>query len=176
MKYRLSDKPGAIREVQKFIHIISDRVNSDIPRVAIDGIYGEETLDAVRIFQTIYGLEIDGLVDRATFDMLFIMYRDAIIDIRTSDYIITDIGFPLKIGNQNNDVLALHLIILELRKTYTDIGAVSKSTYFSESTKNAVMNMQKIFRMPVTGEVDSLLYDRMNYELDAIRRLNQIYI
>jgi peptidoglycan hydrolase-like protein with peptidoglycan-binding domain len=151
-------------------------MNGDIPRVAIDGIYGEETSEAVRIFQTIYGLKADGLVDRATFDMLFIMYRDVIMDIRSSDYIITDIGFPLKVGNQSNDVIALHLIILELGKTYNDIGVVSQSAYFSESTKNAVMNMQKIFRLPVTGEVDSLLYDRMIYELDAIRRLNQIYI
>lgn len=174
--YELLDKPAAIREVQKFLHVIADRVNTDIPRVAIDGVYGEETADAVRIFQTIYGLRIDGLVDRATFDMLFILYRDALVDFASSDYIITDIGFPIKIGSQSNDVLALHLLIEELGKTYTDIGTVSKSTYFSEATQNAVMNLQKIFRAQVTGEVDSLFYDRMNYELDAIRRLNEIYI
>ena len=49
--YPLSDKVSAIREVQKFLHLISDKKGSTIPRVSIDGIYGEETRGAVSEFQ-----------------------------------------------------------------------------------------------------------------------------
>ena len=69
--YFLSDSPAAIREVQKFLYVISYRVNSDVPRVAIDGIYGPETEAAVIAFQEIYGHSASGSVDRETFDSLY---------------------------------------------------------------------------------------------------------
>ena len=55
--YELSDERAAITEVQKFLHVISDDTNGKIPRVAIDGIYGAESRDAVRIFQLEYNLK-----------------------------------------------------------------------------------------------------------------------
>ncbi len=174
--YFLSDTSAAIREVQKFLYVISDSVNSQVPRVAIDGIYGPETEYAVRTFQKIYGHEISGKVDRETFDNLYALYSEAIIDIRVSDYILTEDGFPITLGTQNNDVIAVHLIINELGKTYTDIGYVNvKSSYFSEGSQGAVMELQKIFNVPVTGEVDKLFFERMKTELDALKRLNTVY-
>ena len=37
-----------------------------IPRVAVDGIYGPLTAEAVRIFQSIFGLPATGVVDYRT--------------------------------------------------------------------------------------------------------------
>lgn len=174
--YFLSDTPSAIREVQKFLYVISDSVNTAVPRVAIDGIYGEETESAVRVFQEIYGHGVSGKVDRETFDSLYSLYSEALIDIRVSDFLLTNEGFPIVLGMQNNDVIAVHLLISELGKTYKDIGYVNvKSTYFSTDSKNAVMELQKIFNVPVTGEVDKLFFLRMRQELDAIKRLNTVY-
>ena len=173
--YELSDERAAITEVQKFLHVISDDTNGKIPRVAIDGIYGAETRDAVRIFQLEYNLNSTGEVDKETFDLLYALYIASIEEREFSDYIITDEGFPLKVGMQNNDVLLLHLLIEELSKTYSDIDPVKKTTYFSESTENAVKNLQRIFRTTENGEVDFLLYQRITYELDAIRRINEKY-
>ena len=41
-------------------------VYSAIPRVTPDGIYGQRTADAVREFQSIFGLPQTGVVDFAT--------------------------------------------------------------------------------------------------------------
>ena len=174
--YFLSDTPAAIREIQRFLYVISDRINNDVPRVAIDGIYGFETEAAVRSFQEIYGLSVTGRVDRDTFDNLYLIYKNAVIDINLDDYVLTDAGFPILLGTQNNDVIAVHLMIDELRKTYKDIGFVNiKSPYFSEQSQNAVMELQKIFNTSVTGIVDKLFFERMRRELDAIKRLNLVY-
>ena len=151
-------------------------MNSDVPRVAIDGIYGPETEAAVIAFQEIYGHSASGSVDRETFDSLYKVYSEAMIDIEASDYLITDEGFPIALGAQSNDVLAVHILINELGKTYTDIGYVNvKSTYFSSDSQNAVMELQKIFNLPLTGTVDKLFFMRMRQELDAIKRLNTVY-
>lgn len=173
--YALSDKPAAIREVQKFLHVISDSVNTSIPRVAIDGIYGEETENAVKIFQQLYGLEINGFVDIITFDMLYSLYSEALIDKNIRDYVITYEGFPIKTGNISDDVLVIHLMFSELEKTYKDIGRSEKSTYFSDKSRNTAMELQKIFRFPITGEVDARFFERMKIEIAAIKRLNEVY-
>lgn len=173
--YELLDEKAAITEVQKFLHVISDDTNAKIPRVAIDGIYGAETVSAIKIFQSEYGINPTGAVDKETFDSLYAMYAASIEERYSSDYVITYGGFPLKAGMQNNDVLLLHLLIEELSKTYTDIGPIKKTTYFSEATESAVKKLQRIFRMSESGVVDFLLYERMNYEIDAIRRINEKY-
>ena len=175
--YDLLDKPAAIREIQKFLFVISDKVNKEVPRIAIDGIYGEETRNAVVIFQNLYDIDGDGSVDRITFDKMYVLYRDALDEDLRQDYIITDAGFPISVGTQNNDVLYVHLLLNELSKTYKDIERVDvKSTFFSERSRRAVMDLEKIFRIDGNGEINSLFLSRMETEIDSIRRRNEKYI
>ena len=68
---------------------------------------------------------------------------------------------------QNNDVMAVNLILNELKNTYKDIHRVNKSSYYDKNTENAVMDLQKIFSENVTGEVDKMLFDRLKQELKA---------
>lgn len=173
--YELLDTPAAIREVQKFLYTISTVVNSEVPRVAIDGIYGEETAAAVKTFQIIYGIPETGYVDLDTFDMLYFTYSEALSDKSNPDYVVTPAGFPIKVGSQGSDVIAIHLYITELLRTYPDIGGVGRGAYFTEDTRAAVINLQKIFNLTPTGEIDSALYQRILGEIDAIRRLQEIY-
>lgn len=174
--YELLNKPAAIKEVQKFLYVISDRVNNKVPRVAIDGIYGDETRNAVLIFQRLYDLEGDGTVDRITFDKMYILYEEARNSDLSFDYIITENGFPVKLGDQNNDVIYIHLLINELKKTYQDIqGVDTKSNYFSDATKKAVEDLEQIFRIDGNGEVDTVFLSRMEIELDALNRISENY-
>ncbi len=175
--YELLDKPAAIREIQKFLFVISDKVNNKVPRVAIDGIYGEETKNAVVIFQDLYDIDGDGTVDRITFDKMYVLYKDALDEDLRSDYIITNGGFPISVGAQNNDVLYVHLLLNELGKTYKDIERIDiKSTFFSERSSRAVKDLEKIFRIDGNGEIDSLFLLRMENEIDSIKRRNEEYI
>ena len=173
--YELLDTPAAIREVQRFLYVIYDSINPSLPRVAIDGIYGEETVDAVTEFQRIYGLDATGIVDRITFDKLYSLYSSVKTSNITPDYVITGIGFPLRVGCQGKDVINVHLYISELENTYPDIGSVGRGSYYTEQTKNTVINLQNIFKLEPTGEIDAFLYQRILTELDAIRRLEEIY-
>ncbi len=170
--YELSDKKSTTKEIQKFLYFISDKLNPDIPRVAVDGIYGFETAEAVTAFQIIYGLEPTGRTDRKTFDLLYDLY----VKNKTS-YDVRHIGddlFPVKFGDQGNHILHIHILMIDLKKRYQDIGLVMKTSYFSRESENAAKELQKIFRMPETGIVDLILYDRMVLELDSLKRLENI--
>ena len=173
--FELLDNPSAIREVQKFLYEISDKVDNRVGRVAIDGIYGKETKDAVTSFQDIYKLKKTGEVDRATFDKMFSVYKDSLSKREFKDFIITQKGFPFKQGDQNDDVLVINLILNELKRTFPNITSVEKSSYYSYETANAVRDLQKIIRFLESGEVDENFYRRMQEELNASDRLYEVY-
>ncbi len=175
MRYELFDTEMAIREVQTFLHFIRDKKHNEITRVAIDGIFGKETEDAVREFQRIYGLYESGVVDRETFELLNKIYLELLLEYNASEFVITSEGFPLSLGSQNNDVLVLNIMLIELGKNYSDIGDVRKSNYYSTETENAVTNLQKIFRIEENGIVDALFYDRLRDELIFIQLLETEY-
>ena len=175
--YRLSDTPSAIREVQKYLYVIYDRVNHDVPRVSIDGIYGTETRWAIKEFQRIYGVKETGEVNLETFNMLYELYREARINDELSSFILTDGGFPITVGVQNNDVILIHAMLDEIARTYVDMGRVNpKSNYFSAESAAAVRYLQKIFRMEESGIVDSHFYERLKLEMQSIQRLNEEYL
>lgn len=55
----------SVRTIQEQLNAISNNYPA-IPKVAVDGIYGQETVNAVTTFQQIFGLPQTGIVDRAT--------------------------------------------------------------------------------------------------------------
>lgn len=56
----------AVRQIQEQLNVISD-VYSAIPEIdLVDGIYGEETKNSVREFQSVFGLTENGIVDYRT--------------------------------------------------------------------------------------------------------------
>ena len=56
----------AVRAVQSQIHSRGDGANE----IAVDGIFGPGTNDAVRAFQTLLGLSVDGIVGQQTWNHL----------------------------------------------------------------------------------------------------------
>ena len=56
----------AVRAVQSQIHSRGDGAN----QIAVDGIFGPVTNDAVRAFQTLLGLSVDGIVGQQTWNHL----------------------------------------------------------------------------------------------------------
>ena len=173
--YLLSDKAAAIREVQKYLYSIHYNVNSEVPRISIDGIYGDETKNAVIAFQKIYGLPESGAVDYPTFAKMYEIYFPLSVNLK--GYVVTEVGFPIQKGMQGNDVIIIHTVIDELGKTYSDIGRVDpKSNYYSIESERAVLNLQRLFRTEENGIVDSTFYERIQTELSAIRRLKEEYI
>lgn len=56
---------GNVRTIQTQLNRISE-VYTAIPRIAVDGVYGPQTANAVRAFQRIFNLPVTGVVDFAT--------------------------------------------------------------------------------------------------------------
>lgn len=173
--YALNDGKSAIIEVQRFLYLISNSTHPELPRVAIDGIWGAETKNAVIEFQRLIGNEMTGSVDYETFEALYAAYIDAKSKIDARNYLITDEGLPLRKNMMNDDILLLHLIISEIQKTYDYLSEVTKTTYYSATTERAVAELQDIFGVEASGSVDAEMFERLLLELDAIKLGNSVY-
>jgi peptidoglycan hydrolase-like protein with peptidoglycan-binding domain len=173
--YALSDERSAIMEVQRFLYLIANTTYPTIPHVSVDGIWGAETESAVIEFQRMSGNKVSGEVDYYTFEALYMAFSDAEAEIYERDYLITSDGFPLRKNMMNDDVLLLHLLILEIQKNYDYLTEVTRSTYYSETTENAVIELQEIFGFEKNGEVDAKMFERLVLELDSIILANSVY-
>ena len=71
--YDIKNPENAVRMTQSFLLEIS-YVDEEIPHVSVDGIYGERTRRAVRIFQRKKGLPESGRTDRETWNALYDAY------------------------------------------------------------------------------------------------------
>lgn len=67
---RRGDSGTSVRQLQYMLSILSEFISA-IPPVAIDGIFGEATENAVRAFQRRYDLSPDGIVGRETWNELY---------------------------------------------------------------------------------------------------------
>ena len=72
-------------EVSELVYILQLMLNAlslyyDIPRLPVNGSFGAETENAVRIFQKINMLPISGRVDRATWSRLAEEYNETVND------------------------------------------------------------------------------------------------
>lgn len=66
-----------VRDLQRYLQRISETLGN-IPQVTVDGIYGENTRDAVSVFQSIYGLTVTGAVGPVTWQKIAEIY-DSIV-------------------------------------------------------------------------------------------------
>jgi hypothetical protein len=62
-----------VRMIQTQLNAIADSYPA-IPKVAVDGVYGQQTANAVRAFQRIFGLPETGIVDLATWYRISFIY------------------------------------------------------------------------------------------------------
>ena len=72
---RLGSQGEEVRALQMYLNYISDTY-TQIPKVSVDGIYGQETERAVREYQRIFGLPILGIVPSRTWDSITSLYRE----------------------------------------------------------------------------------------------------
>ena len=172
--YKQENKTAAIKEIQRYLYFISDDKNSAVPRVFITGTFDEDTTDAVKAFQRESSLYETGIVDNITFDFLYRRYMDLILERNTSDYILGDGAFPLKEGDQNEDVRAFHLMLNELSKYYPQIRNVGSGSYFSRRTSNSVSALRDLFLLPGAPILDKVLYRRIKNEIDARKLASKI--
>lgn len=155
-----------------------------IPKIyPVDSVFGEQTENAVKKFQSIFNLTPDGVVGKATWYKLVFLFvgirRLAELESDGVSLFGLSLEYPDAIseGNRGEKVYILQYFLSILAEFYTDIPFVEITGVFGPETKNAVLALQKQAGLPETGVVDDTtwndIYRPYIGAVDTVFLLNQ---
>ena len=148
-----------------------NRIAQDYPSIPkipeIDGIFGSKTEAAVRRFQEIFGLSVDGVVGQATWYELVRLYTAVtkLSELRSQgqQFYANSWVYPnaLQQGNQGQGVRHLQYMLSVLSEFIPEIPEVEIDGIYGPATRTAVIAAQRYLGLPQTGAVDKETWDEI---------------
>jgi len=132
-----------------------------IPPITKDGIFGRATEDAVKSFQSTFGLTVTGIVTPLIWNALYQVYLNIINSITPS---LPNQGFPgrdLRRGDTGENVKLMQTYLNAIAARYPSISAVTADGIFGGDTENAVLEFQRAVRLNPTGIIDVSTWERI---------------
>ena len=131
-----------------------------IPKIPqIDGIFGEQTEAAVRKFQEIFNLQVDGIVGSATWYALVRLYTavNNLAELQSQGQTYYSIAWarnPIQQGDRGIRVEQLQYMLRVLSAYLSEIPSIAVDGIFGPATRDAVIAAQRRFGLPETGIVN----------------------
>lgn len=172
-----------VRTLQIRLNRISDNFSA-IPKINPPfGFFSFDTEEAVKAFQTAFGLTPDGIVGNATWYKIRQIYNSVkrLNDLNSEGLTLSEVTqqFPgvLQQGDSGIGVSALQYYLKYLSDFYSTIPRVNVDGDFGASTREAVIAAQKTFGLPPDGIVGSeTWYDIYNAYIGIISTIPLQYV
>lgn len=158
----MTEKEKVIFEIQQYLRNIS-KAESDAPAIIPDGIFSEETAEAIRAFQREKELTETGKVDFETFEALRnengrVLFEASlpvqVMAIRNDD-------LPLSYGDENDFVEKLRIMLGSVADDYSGFPLVERGRKFDSDTERAVKRWQSVIFEDETGVVDKITWNSL---------------
>lgn len=143
-----------------------------IPKVSVDGIYGENTENAVKTFQRIFNLTPDGIVGLATWYKLVYLYvgirRLSELNSRGQQLEGTSFEYTgtVRRGDTGLKVTVAQYMLSVLSEFYYSIPFVTIDGVYGQNSENAVRAFQREVGLPETGVITAGVWNKL-YEAFA---------
>ena len=146
-----------------------------IPKISqVDGIFGAQTEAAVRKFQEVFNLNVDGIVGKATWYALVRYYTavTSLSELRSQGqrYYANSWALynPIDQGDRGIKVEHLQYMLSVLSAFIPEIPPISVDGIFGPNTRNAVLAAQRRFGLPQTGVVNTATWDEIYDQYSGI--------
>ncbi len=149
-----------VKTIQTYLNRISGNYPA-IPKIPVpNGIYDISTEQAVREFQSIFGLEQTGEVNASTWYRITYIYTSVkhIAELDSEGITIDEISpvysEELKLGMQGNEVEVIQYYLAVVGAYYDAVSPVEITGVFDEETEKSVKSFQRVFGLLQTGVVE----------------------
>ena len=149
-----------VEQVQFWLSTLA-QYESSIPSVTVDGVYGSGTAAAVRAFQRLYGLTVDGIVGLTTWTELYDQFRSIQSDNGTPN---AYPGTALREGSSGQNVRLVQFWLKIARTVYPSLSNVTVDGRFGSATAAAVRRFQTYFGLTSDGVVGRTTWNKL-YEV-----------
>ncbi len=157
---RTGSTGSAVEQVQFWLNTLA-QYESAIPSLAVDGSYGAATASAVRAFQRRYGLTVDGVVGRETWNAIYNEFRSIQSDNGTPN---AYPGTTLREGASGQNVRLVQFWLKIAHTVYSRLNDLTVDGRFGAATTAAVKRFQTYFGLTSDGVVGRTTWNKL-YEV-----------
>lgn len=152
---RFGSRGNDVRTLQQALNQVATQYTT-IPSIRADGLFGTSTRTAVQAFQRIFNLVVDGIVGKATWDLIFS----------------TAAGITTKTASTPVDDITQTQQKLSYIKTYypKQMPQIEITSTFDDQTRNSLFAFQKMMGILEHGELDKTTQDVINQMYEEIQR------
>lgn len=160
------------------VQVILNRVSEDyplIPKLTVDGVFGESTQEAVEVFQDIFNLTPDGIVGKSTWYKLIYLYTGMTglseLNSEGQKYFNSPFEYPnsIEFGDEGENVSVSQYLLQVVSWFYPQIPTIEITGVFDEATQNATRQLQKLYNLPETGVLDATTWDYLYRSFVGVR-------
>ena len=155
----------------EFVQLRINRISTNFPGIPkiypIDGFYDSSTTAAVRKFQEVFNLTVDGIVGRATWNRIQNVYNAVkrLQTVNSEGLRLEDLStqYPgrLSEGDVSSGVLTLQYYLEYIATFVPSVMRLSVDGVFGSGTKDSVISFQKTYALTADGVVDRMDWDRI---------------
>jgi peptidoglycan hydrolase-like protein with peptidoglycan-binding domain len=157
-------------EVQQ-IQVALNRIGQNYPAIPkiqpAMGVFGQSTEQAVRKFQAVFGLTVDGIVGKATWYKIVFLYvgltQLSELVSEGQRFVYNSFSLPPAVaaGDRGEAVEMLQYMLAVLAQFDPALTQLSIDGVFGPRTREAVENFQQSQGLPVTGTADETTWQRL---------------
>ena len=148
------DSPLYIRELQLRLRDLS-YLHPSLPRIEIDGIFGEETAAAVLAAQALFDLPQNGVVNLPTWSAVTAAHRTAqTLRIPLAAEIFPSASVVLRAGDSGDTVAIVQHMLHAAARPYGEAETIALTGTVDPPTVRAFRRLQEVGGLPVTGNMD----------------------
>lgn len=151
----------------EYVHYFLDAIaflDSDIPRLPTNSVYGDNTITMVRAFQQKYGLPVTGVFTYSDWLVLQDAYNSILKSYPKEYQTYIDELYPdyfLVRGSTGSDVRRLQRFLLTICKYDHSIPGVRVNGVFDELTEKSIKKLQDEYGFQINGIVGPLLWKKI---------------
>lgn len=142
-----------------------------LPGLAVDGVFGERTLEAVVRFQRVTGLPVTGVVDRRTWNVIHNRWLEmdrADTELRPARMFPSQ-DAQVDQGDSREYMILPQAMFQILGRYFAGIGIDQPDGFHGKDSADNVRWLQRAAGLPVTGVMDRAVWD-------ALSRLYEIFV
>ncbi len=154
-----------VQQVQRRLNRISSNYPA-IPKIyPVDGVFGLDTENAVKVFQEVFDLTPDGIVGKSTWYKIYLIYNSVkkLSELNSEGLQYTDVETQyvkeLTQGNRGVGVSVLQYFLTYISRFVESVEPLEIDGDFGSATRDSVRSFQKTYGLPETGVVDLLTYN-----------------
>ena len=160
---RQGDSGSEVRVLQYYLKFLAF-FDKELRDLAVDGIFGEDTAEAIRVFEAKYGLPVDGIADRDLWSALTVQYNILLNTLPEEYQQYAGQLYPgafLTLGSSGRSVLVLQQNINRIAATDSRVPVVEVTGLYEQDTADAVSVLQSQTGLPPTGAVGPVTWQEI---------------